>query len=401
MAKGTAICTCRECGKTFNMEKICRNRREADSWEDYAKENYTLCDECEERHRRQEAEEQRQADEAEGIPAIMCGSEKQRDWATSIRRACIERYKATDWRAELNRILGEKKDNEQALTMLADMYSWLIENKRAASWWIEHRRGFDRATEILDLFQGDAGREYREAAAARSKRAEISAPQADDAKAAVAEAMVKPEQESGKAPVEIIITKTDVKAPYERDDGFIAVMHAIRWEWDREAKCWHKTINETSGSAQDRAAEAGNALLMAGYPVVIWDEEARARAVSGKYEPVTHRWIMGGADDALKVVWERGADDIYNGLRAIQGARYSNGGMLIPLRRWRQLLDLTDTYGFQTTAKAQTMIDRCKAMEEQALVTAPGEPPAVELPKGGLRRILESSAETLPDLMDD
>lgn len=46
MAKATAYCKCRDCGKEFVKTKICYNRKEADSWESYAKSNYTLCASC-------------------------------------------------------------------------------------------------------------------------------------------------------------------------------------------------------------------------------------------------------------------------------------------------------------------------------------------------------------------
>lgn len=47
MARGTAECTCEKCGKTFvKYSYNCRNRSEADRWEEWAKGNYTLCPEC-------------------------------------------------------------------------------------------------------------------------------------------------------------------------------------------------------------------------------------------------------------------------------------------------------------------------------------------------------------------
>ena len=47
MARGTAECACEKCGKTFvKYSYNCRNRSEADRWEEWAKGNYTLCPEC-------------------------------------------------------------------------------------------------------------------------------------------------------------------------------------------------------------------------------------------------------------------------------------------------------------------------------------------------------------------
>ena len=39
MAKATAECTCKTCGKVYTATKICRNRRDADEWEQWATEH--------------------------------------------------------------------------------------------------------------------------------------------------------------------------------------------------------------------------------------------------------------------------------------------------------------------------------------------------------------------------
>ena len=46
MAKATAECTCKTCGKVYTATKICRNRRDADEWEQWAIEHYDECSEC-------------------------------------------------------------------------------------------------------------------------------------------------------------------------------------------------------------------------------------------------------------------------------------------------------------------------------------------------------------------
>lgn len=46
MAKATATCTCAKCGATFTRTKICYNRRDADSWEDWAVANFDECTAC-------------------------------------------------------------------------------------------------------------------------------------------------------------------------------------------------------------------------------------------------------------------------------------------------------------------------------------------------------------------
>lgn len=46
MAKAVVILKCRDCGKEFTKSKICRNRAEAYSFEEWAKENIDICPVC-------------------------------------------------------------------------------------------------------------------------------------------------------------------------------------------------------------------------------------------------------------------------------------------------------------------------------------------------------------------
>lgn len=79
MAKATAICKCRKCGKGFIKMTTNASRKEANAWEAWAKENYTLCTDC-----------YRESKEA-GLPELT-GSEKQIAWAKSLRREFIDKY---------------------------------------------------------------------------------------------------------------------------------------------------------------------------------------------------------------------------------------------------------------------------------------------------------------------
>ena len=54
MAKATAICTCATCGATFERTRIERNRREADSWKDWAESHFDECSACYKKRLREE-----------------------------------------------------------------------------------------------------------------------------------------------------------------------------------------------------------------------------------------------------------------------------------------------------------------------------------------------------------
>lgn len=62
MAKATATCTCKICGNTFTKAATKPNRREADSWVEWAQEHFDVCNSC---YAKQVAEKEK----AEGLIA--------------------------------------------------------------------------------------------------------------------------------------------------------------------------------------------------------------------------------------------------------------------------------------------------------------------------------------------
>lgn len=90
MAKGTAICICETCGKEFEVEKICYNRRDADQWAEWAAEHYCECTSC---YRKRMDEEAKKEAEAMNLPEIVAVSEKQKKYAEDIRAKYIRRSK--------------------------------------------------------------------------------------------------------------------------------------------------------------------------------------------------------------------------------------------------------------------------------------------------------------------
>lgn len=86
MAKAIVMCKCEKCGKEFKKEKICHNRSEANSFEEWAKENCTECPECyKARIESQKAEKANVLKEKYNLPEIIGASEKQVNYANSLR----------------------------------------------------------------------------------------------------------------------------------------------------------------------------------------------------------------------------------------------------------------------------------------------------------------------------
>lgn len=97
MAKATATCTCETCGKEFTVEKICYNRRDADSWESWAVDHICECSDC---YKKRTAEEARKEAKAYDLPEIEAVSEKQRAFADVLRNKYVAKNKTAMARAQ-------------------------------------------------------------------------------------------------------------------------------------------------------------------------------------------------------------------------------------------------------------------------------------------------------------
>lgn len=123
MAKATVNCTCGTCGKTFTKFADKRNRREADAWEAWARENIVECPECYKARIR--AEKLAKAEETIGDVELveLTGSEKQIKWANDIRAQ------------KLADILNTYGTSKEFLDVLYPLVNKITESK----FWIDNR----------------------------------------------------------------------------------------------------------------------------------------------------------------------------------------------------------------------------------------------------------------------
>ena len=133
MAKVQVECKCEKCGKHFTVTAIKQNRRDADSFEQWAINHITLCPECSTQARREE-ERQRTAPANELIGNTeLSGTEKQVAWATDIRRSMI--YDA---------MITTKNITDPGLKARREDYiQWIISNRTDARWWIDNRNALE------------------------------------------------------------------------------------------------------------------------------------------------------------------------------------------------------------------------------------------------------------------
>lgn len=314
------------------------------------------------------------------LPELI-GTEKQVAWANTIRQELID-Y-----------IQGEI-DGEIAIdpeeTMFSEPFSkaleYMISTKTKASWYIDERN--KRKGYILDRLIEEMPSEEELTEKEIEKDIRI-------------ESTVYPENCQYQAPAEIVVQDDEIKVYFEKNDDFIEVVKGLRYKWKG---VWKREINQLTGTAIDRAAELGNKLLNAGFPISILDADTRRRAIEANYEPECDRWVLhrvgGDYKGYLAITWYDKDDNLYDKARRLSGSKWSNPSVIVPAEHWQEVEEFADMMGFQFSESARQRIEEVKAIRENAMTVVPAEPIEIEY-EDKLAEILESSKEVLEDLRDD
>lgn len=143
MAKATAICECKVCGKKFKVTHEFYSRQEATRWEQRAINQYDTCDDCLARCRKEEETARREARGAKGILALT-GTVKQIAWAEEIRDRFendIEReIEQREKRIKKLQDIGENIDKAtETLEKIRVTNDYILANYTDSKWWIELR----------------------------------------------------------------------------------------------------------------------------------------------------------------------------------------------------------------------------------------------------------------------
>ncbi len=393
MAKAIAICTCERCGKTFEKHAVKYNSKEADSWESWAADHYTVCPECEEAEYQAKIAEQKAQDEKDGLPELI-GTVKQVNWAVEIRHVLLTQI---DHEMDRARKDMENPEDEQCKKEYSDMIeqyeitSAYIMSQTSASWWINHRN-----------YSGHFLLRYCHDEAVEAAKLAETEDEADD------DTEIVPE-DATEGTVEIVVAEDRVEAYYPKDQSFITIVKEAGYRWN--GKCWSKRITELTGDAVNRAAELANSLLRSGFSVRCKDEQVRQMAVDGSFEPEQKNWIIkvvvdGHTDTWLGITLPRKYDDrqnLYDKARSIKGSRYHKdpgcgGNVIVPISQYAQLLDFADLYGYKISSSAQAEIDRYTS---KSTVRAAEPQKKQETASDKLSKILQSDDTVLSDLEDD
>lgn len=405
MAKAVATCRCKTCGNEFTATTIKYNRREADKWEEWASEHLTECDNCanERIKAEREAEAQKCAELAKeaDLPELT-GSPKQIAWAERIRinfylpsMEHIEKMKASLSTYTENRqeIIERQPDIAEKLQKRLDelkvFATWLF-SKSESTFWIDNRdwfaipesKGIETIKRVfMERFKSEfIPEEIREEEQAREKEKNT---------------IIEPENKSHA--VICVVTcsgnAVTVKSDYDSEMPKVVKAHGYRWN----GSVWGRKMNYSTGSAEDRAIEIANALLVAGFPVKI-DRELADRAVNGDYTSEHRRWVSRKPNtDRLVINMEHDNFDLTNKARRISGAS-NYGPLTVPVSSWEEVEEFARLYDFRFSPGATEAIDKLKSMTVKTSVKAGEQAVYVE---EDLKAILNSSRDVLDDLREN
>lgn len=349
-----------------------------------------MCPDCYKVHlQKQREEEARRAMELAKemeLPPLQ-GTEKQVAWAEKIRQNLIARFdELTQW--DIERFPREyeeyKKIRELTLDDIMAVKHYILENRTTSTYFINNR---------FDDIYGYIAREYKEALKTDEEIAEEAI-----LLEIKRESTVFPEEKMTNEVVEITVSPDRVTAKFEKNEAFRKIVKDLGFTWNGSA--WEKKISETTGSAEERAAELGNKLLNAGFPIMIMDEEIRRNAIDGNFEPECKRWIFQrNGTEKLAIRWEGYSDTLYKRAKSLPGARWDSGSMLVSVEHFELVEEFAELMGFRFTKAARKLIDEYKS-KMSAIKTV--QPAKVEEPEetDGFSDILNRGDDIIDDLKD-
>jgi hypothetical protein len=338
-----------------------------------------LCPECWEQKKLEErekanAEAAKKAKEME-LP-VLEGTEKQVAWANTLRQDLIDKIDALG-RKEMeciNSTEGEKYDVLDYI-MSQTKASWFIDNRpHGILSWIE-----DRLTAIIAW---KADQEVK--------------PLVEEMKI---ESTVQPENCQYKEPAEIKVSSEKITVSFPKNENFRELVKSLGYTWGDGY--WYRKITKFNGPADDRAAELGNKLLNAGFPITVTDNIIRQNAVSGNYQPEQKRWIMCRLEGTYKnwfaITWSGRDENLYKVARKLPGSKWDNSSVVVKVNYWQEVQDFAELYGFKFSDMALDAIETHRNIEVTKVKPAESKE---EIQNDGLKDILNSGDDILDDLKD-
>lgn len=323
-------------------------------------ESEKLCSECYQidlKCRREEANrEAAEAAKDNDFPALT-GTEKQIPWAETIRVELITR---------MEEIIIDRHYRAGNVTDLRDAIEHIKSGKTTAHWWIDRRYLVRDSDGIINLLNTEL----------ESIKHEDIMPPKEVVKDILAESTVRPENPKTETVAEIRILDDilEIRFPEKREDFRRLVREELKMIW---SEGWKRRIGFKQGTIEDRAAEAGNKLLYAGYPIRIFDTKIREKAISADYKPECTRWITARVEGTyngwLSISWSRD-EDLYRKAKNITGSKYDKPNVVVSPEHFAEVLDFAEMYKFEISDKAMVIITAAEEVRDNSIIASAKKP---------------------------
>ena len=302
-------------------------------------------EDCFDCRKQAEREAAKQVAAAYELPPLH-GSEKQIEWAETLRVQKLQEMEID--------LIHDRDASDPAMMLAID----ILMQETSAHQWIEWRD--DTIEDILIQI-------------CKTQAQPASAEQKDDMLQGtiLAQATVRPEKPITEAVAEIHVGEREItmRFPEKREDFYELVRFQLGYR--RIDGRWTRTIAGHHGTVEDRAAELGHRLLSAGFPVRIFREDIREKAISGDFAPEITRWIMkrvsGDYAGWFAIIWGHD-EDYYDAAKKLKRSRYAKPAVVVPPEQFAEVLDFARLYDFCVSAAAQQIAGQAKAMRDAALV---------------------------------
>jgi hypothetical protein len=371
MAKYYPECQC--CGKEFLVQLAGPTRDR--QWK---LDNWTwVCDDCKEAQKLEASAKAAAQAEAIGLPELT-GTEKQIRWAEVLRLKLI---------AELDKEPEHWNSTPEQGALLRQTIAE-IKSQVEARFWIDNRA--NSPWEILKAYV-----EKNPPRPVGEKALEVDA---------AIEATVRPTTVASETVAEVrpFPDRVEIAFPEKREDFWQLIKKELRFTWT--GNCWTRKITMKTGAAKDRAAEAGNRILAAGFPIRIYDEEIRQAAIDGDYEPECGKWVQartsGQYTGWFVISWSRDSGDFYQEAKRLPATRYDKPSVVVPAEHFEEVLDFAEVHGFTVSPGALELAEKAKALKESALIATPKTRAKMEA-RGAGRPVLIPIDVEIPDALKD
>lgn len=366
------------CGHTGKISRTGYSKEAAKvkANEEFEKE----CPECRRkrflRENRERAEEiKRELGQEDNALPMLIGSEKQINWALTIRDDIISWVDQIDYEDRIRYNLRRLSKDR-----FLELFGLMLENEKSASVWIDIRDDFK-------IFPVKYVSEYEKF----ENIDEVEEILIEEVKKEI-ENVVIPENFNDKnVTVENKIDKIIVSS--DKDYTIINLVKSKGYKWDKPY--WVKNINNRTGDVQDRMADIINALLLKGYGVKIISsdfEKIKEKATSATFEIEQTNWIDSIDSKHIGIEWKGKNDSLYEAARKIKGSKWA-GLVKVPISEYKAIEDFAELKGFSFTEKAKEVLDKYKETLEET---------RVEVTEKDIKPLIKVADEIdLSDLIDD